>query len=370
MRDMRMDHLAQRVVSYSVRLQPGEHILIEAWDGAEEMAEAFVLVAGKAGGYPHLSLKNKRLERSWLLETTEQGLEAWANYECERMSRMQAYIAIRRQDNAMEWADIPDEKMQLYNLYQGKINKLRMPIKWCVLRYPSPSMAQTAGMSTEAFEDFYFRACSINYEKLNEIASVLNGLCHRTDRVRILAPDTDLTFSIKDCCQEQSLCGIWNIPCGETGMQIVQGSANGYIHYNIPSNYQGKTYTDLRLVLKDGVVVEATSSDTAAMNAVLNTDEGARRIGEFAIGFNPMMDRPILDTLFDEKMAMTLHFTPGNSPNNPSAIHWDMVQSHAPEMGGGEIWFDDVLIRKNGLFMPQELQCMNPDPLKEALMED
>ena len=165
----------------------------------------------------------------------------------------------------------------------------------------------------------------------------------------------------------RSCCGMFNRPCGETGMGIVQGTANGTIRYNIPSHYKGTLFTDVELTFRDGVIVHATANDTKRLNQILDTDPGARRIGEFAIGFNPLITKPMNDTLFDEKMRMSLHFTPGNGGNNPSEIHWDLVQSHDPAYGGGEIWFDDVLVRKDGLFVIDELKGLNPEQLRKEI---
>lgn len=373
MKDVRIAKLAKQVIEYSVSLKPGEKILIEAWDGAEDFVSEFVKAAQRAGGYSYVSLHNAKIQRDLLMGITEEAMKAWYEYEAARMKGMDAYIAIRRQENIYEYADVPADKMAIYNKYYGKLHYgHRLPnTKWCVLRYPNSSMAQLSGMSTESFEDFYFAASCIDYKKLNDIACALNKLCAATDKVRIIAPGTDLTFSIKDMCQEESLCGIFNRPCGETGMNIVQGTANGTIRYNIPSGYQGFVFTDVELTLKDGEVVKAVSNNTELMNRILDTDEGARRIGEFAIGFNPMISKPITDTLFDEKMVKSLHFTPGNGGENRSAIHWDLVQSHDSGMGGGEVWFDDVLIRKDGLFVVEELLPMNPENLlKQIVTED
>lgn len=369
MRDPRLDRLANQVIGYSVRLQPGESVLIDAWDGAEEFAVALVEAAQRAGGRPQVELQSMRVNRALMRGVTEEGMADWYAYERARMERMDAYIAIRRQENAYEYADVDPARMEIYNRYSARLhNGLRIPhTKWCVLRYPNGAAAQQSRMSTEAFEDYYFKACCVDYGRLNEIACALNRYANRADWVHIIAPDTDLRFSIKGQCQPESLCGIWNLPCGETGMQIVQGTANGHIHYNIPSNYQGTVFEDVRLTLRDGRIVEAEANYAARLNEILNTDANARRIGEFSIGFNPFITEPILDTLFDEKMTGSLHFTPGNSQNNPSAIHWDLVQSHLPAYGGGEIWFDDILIRKDGLFVPEDLQVMNPDRLSELI---
>lgn len=369
MRDTRIAKLAGQVMGYSCRLKTGEKVLIEAWDGCEDFVNEFIKAAQELGAYPYVSLQNMSVMRQFIMGVTEESMQSWYEYEVNRMRDMDAYVAIRKQENIYEYADVPAEKMAIYNRYHGKLHygERIMNTKWCVLRYPNAAMAQLSGMSTEAFEDFYFAANCIDYKKLNKIACALNRLCHRTDRVRIKAPGTDLTFSIRGMCQEESLCGIFNRPCGETGMNVVQGSANGVIRYNVPSSFQGFVFQDIELTLKDGEIVKAVSNNTELMDRILDTDEGARRIGEFAIGFNPMITRPITDTLFDEKMAMSLHFTPGNGKNNPSAIHWDLVQSHAPKYGGGEIWFDDVLIRKDGLFVKEELLDMNPDRLEQLI---
>lgn len=372
MKDPRIKKLAGQVMEYSVSLKPGEKVLIEAWDDAEDFVDAFVKADQGLGAYPFVSLQSTRTMRRIIMDVSTEYMEAWFEYEAVRLKDMDAYICIQKKDNFSEYADIPTDKMAVYSEYHGVLhNTYRIPAtKWCVLRYPNPAMAQLAGMSTEGFEDYFFDVNNIDYKRLNEISCALNKLCARTDRVRLVAPGTDLTFSIKGMCQEESYCGIFNRPCGETGMNIVQGSANGAIRYNVPSPYQGFLFTDIGLELRDGVVVNATSNDTQRLNKILDTDEGARRISEFALGFNPLITKPIGDILYDEKMLMSLHFTPGNGRENDSAIHWDMIQSHAPEAGGGEVWFDDVLIRKDGLFLPKELHCMNPQELLKEIVTE
>lgn len=369
MRDPRIDRMAKQVIEYSVHLQPKEKVLIDIWDGAYDFAISLMEAAQKVGAYPYLNLQSLKLNRQMILEATEESMEAWYRYENYRMDDMDAYIVVRKNDNIKEYEGIPAEKMRLYNKYYGKLHygTRITQTKWCVLRYPSDSFAQTAGMSTENLENFFFDTCCLNYKRMNELAAPLNDLMMRTDRIDIKAPGTDLTFSIKGTCKPPA-CGIFNIPCGETGMAIIPESANGTISYNLPSFFQDTLFENIKLTLKDGIITEATSNHTERMNKILDTDENSRRIGEFAMGFNPYMTRPIQDTLFDEKMAMTMHFTPGNdSVYNPSAIHWDIVTSHAKEMGGGEIYADGVLFRKDGLFVLDELKQLNPENLKKEL---
>lgn len=369
MRDPRINSLARQVIDYSVHLQPGEKILIDVWDGAEDFAIALMEQAQRAGGQPYVNLQSMAVERAFMLGLDEPTIKGWYEYELNRMKEMDAYVVVRRQENINEYADVPEEKKNLYHKYYGLLHygERLTNTKWCVLRYPNASMAQLSGMSTEQFEDYYFDTCCIDYKKLNEAADALCELASKTDKVRITGPDTDITFSVKGLCEPHSACGIFNVPCGETGMPVVTDSANGTIHYNLPSTFQGFVFTDVRLTLKDGLIVEATSNNTKLMNEILDTDANARRIGEFAIGFNPAITLPINDTLFDEKMTGSLHFTPGNSNINPSAIHWDLVTLQTAEAGGGEIWFDDVLIRKDGLFVIDSLKHLNPEELLPAV---
>lgn len=369
MKDSRIAKLAKDTMEYSVSLLPGEKVLIEAWDGCDDFVVEFVKAAQAVGAYPYVVREDKKVLRSIMLQADEAYWRKWYEYQLGRMEDMDAFVAIRKDGNAYEFADVPAEKFALYNKYNSMLHEKQrnFKLKWCILRYPSPSMAQLSATSTEAFEDFFFAANCIDYKRLNEIALSLCRVCNRTDQVRIVAPGTDITFSIKGMCEMRSCCGMFNRPCGETGMGIVQGTANGIIRYNIPSHYKGTLFTDVELTFRDGVIVHATANDTKRLNQILDTDPGARRIGEFAIGFNPLITKPMNDTLFDEKMRMSLHFTPGNGGNNPSEIHWDLVQSHDPAYGGGEIWFDDVLVRKDGLFVIDELKGLNPEQLRKEI---
>ncbi|MFL6558809.1 MAG: aminopeptidase, partial [Bacillus sp. (in: firmicutes)] len=236
------------------------------------------------------------------------------------------------------------------------------------LRYPTSSMAQLAKMSTEAFENFYFDVCNLDYGRMDQAMDSLKALMDRTDKVRITGPGTDLSFSIKDI-PAIKCAGRLNIPDGEVYTAPVRDSVNGVVTYNTPSPYQGFTFENVKLTFRDGKIVEAESNDSSRINKIFDTDEGARYIGEFAIGVNPFILNPMQDILFDEKIAGSFHFTPGQCYDdafngNHSNIHWDMVNIQRPEYGGGEMYFDDVLIRKDGLFVIPELEVLNPDNLK------
>jgi aminopeptidase len=294
-----------------------------------------------------------------------------AEFEANVMKEMNAYIGLRSGSNIFEQSDVPADKMKIQGNTIGKKvhREIRVPkTKWVVLRYPNDSMAQLAKMSTEAFEDFYFDVCNLDYGKMSKAMDALVELMNRTDKVRLTGENTDLTFSIKDI-PAVKCAGEMNIPDGEVYTAPVRDSVNGTISYNTPSNYQGFTFENVSLTFKNGKIVEATANDTERINGIFDTDEGARFVGEFAIGVNPYIQHPMQDILFDEKIDGSFHFTPGECyedayNGNKSNIHWDMVMIQRPEYGGGEIYFDDVLIRKDGLFVIEELKALNPENLK------
>lgn len=370
MKDSRVEKLAKSIINYSIGLKQGEKILIDV-NGLEiPLAQALVKSSYQAGGVPFLSVTNHTLMREILKEITIEQAESMAQWDLARMKEMQAYVGIRAGENANEFADISSEKMSIYQSYYSKPVHLerRVPhTRWVVMRYPNASMAQLANMSIEGFEDFYFNVCNLDYSKMSRAMDPLKDLMERTDKVHITGPGTDLTFSIKG--MPAIKCdGHLNIPDGEIFTAPLRESVNGQISYNAPAMYQGFTYESIVLEFKDGKIVKATANDTKRIDAVFDTDEGARYVGEFAIGVNPFISTPMKDTLFDEKIDGSFHFTPGSCYDNcyngnKSAIHWDLVCIQRPEYGGGEIYFNDVLIRKDGRFVVPELEGLNPENL-------
>jgi aminopeptidase len=370
-RDPRLQTLARNLVNYSVKVKPGEKILIDMIGAERELAKCLIEEVHTQGGYPFVELSDKSILRSMLTSITEEQLELWRDLDLNRMSQMDGYIAVRSGDNVNEMSDVPGNKNDMYQRLHYKPVHLEQRVKktkWVVLRYPSPSMAQLASMSTEAFEDFYFDVCNLDYAKMDLAMDPLAHLMKRTDKVRIVGPGTDLAFSIKGL-PGRKCSGERNIPDGEVFSAPVRDSVNGVLSYNTPSVYAGFTFENIKFRFENGKIVEAASNDTKRLNEVLDTDEGARYIGEFSLGFNPYILKPMKDTLFDEKIAGSLHFTPGQAyedcdNGNRSAIHWDIVLIQRPEYGGGEVYFDDILIRKDGLFVIPELEGLNPELLK------
>jgi aminopeptidase len=369
--DPRTTTLARNLIRYSTDLQPGENVLIEMFDDAEPLAQALIAETYQAGGIPFLSLKNNRLQRKLLSGASLEQMQAIAGWESDRMRSMQAYIGVRASHNISELSDVPSEKLKLYQQYWSKPvhSEIRVKnTKWCVLRWPNASMAQLAGLSSEAFEDFYYNVCNLDYARMDQAMTPLVELMEKTDRVKIVGPDTDLAFSIKNI-PVVKCSGLRNIPDGEVYTAPVRDSVNGTLAYNTPSIYQGTVYENVQLTFENGRIIQATANLSDRITEVFDTDEGSRYIGEFALGVNPFITKPMKDILFDEKIQGSFHFTPGNAyeeadNGNRSAIHWDLVCIQSPDWGGGEIWFDDRLIRKDGRFVPPELFGLNPENLK------
>ncbi|HZJ87787.1 MAG TPA: aminopeptidase [Sphaerochaeta sp.] len=364
--DLREVALAKLLVEHSVRLEEGESCLINAVDVPPTMVEALVNAVYDKGAFPFVNLWNQRLERAIVERASEASLKAWAHVDQYRMEQMDAFIGIRGIANVRELATIGEQAQLASRHYstpvhmETRLNKT----KWVVLRYPTEAMAMQANMGTVEFEEFFYRVCTeVDYKAMGEAMAEAKRFLDTVDQVHIVAPGTDLRFSIKGmgwipCAGEM------NIPDGEIYTAPVKDSVNGTITYNTSSTYHGHCFSDVSFTFKDGKIIEAHADDDEKLNAILDIDEGARYVGEFALGVNPEIFAPMDNTLFDEKIAGSIHFTPGNAyedcdNTNRSAVHWDLVQIQRPEYGGGKMYFDGVLVRKDGVFVHPELECLN-----------
>lgn len=369
--DERIKKLAKNLVRYSCDLQKGEKILIEAKGVDYPLINEIIKEVYEVGGLPFVEIYDNRVTRQLLLGETEELAALRAKYDGARMAEMDAYIGIRGGNNGNELSDVPEDKLKIESsVYSHPVHsELRVKkTKWVILRYPNEGMAQQAGMSSDAFENFFFNVCNLDYSKMNKAMDALKARMDKADRVRVTGEDTDISFSIKGLGSKKCAGG-HNIPDGEVYSAPVKNSVNGVISYNAPSIQNGFKFENVRLIFKDGKIVEATANDSAKANAIFDTDEGSRYVGEFAIGVNPFIVSPMGDILFDEKISGSIHFTPGCcyevcNNGNISAVHWDLVLIQTPEYGGGEIWFDDELIRKDGRFVTEDLLCLNPENLK------
>ena len=368
MQDPRFNVLARQLVRFSTSVKKGEKVMIDAFDIPSEMTVALIRAVREVGAMPFVQIQQAAISREIALAIGADQLDISSALELARMKKMDAYIAIRGSQNITEMSDVAPEQMKLIAKKMRPVIDWRVKkTKWCVLRWPSPSMAQLAGMSTEAFENFYFDVCTLDYARMIPGMKALKTLMDKTDLVEIRGPGTDLKFSIKGI-QAIACGGDHNIPDGEVFTAPVKNSVQGYITYNAPTIYQGIAFDNVRLEFKDGKIVNATSNDTKSLNEILDSDAGARYVGEFAIAFNPYILKPMRDILFDEKIQGSFHFTPGQcyeqtENGNRSQVHWDLVSIQREDYGGGTIHFDGKLVRENGRFVPKALQALNPEAL-------
>jgi aminopeptidase len=366
-KDSRIHRLAEILVDHSCKLQAGDHVLIEAFDlPSTALVNRLIELAVDRGAHPFVHWKSNSVLRTLYAHATDRNLSLAGQFERAVMERMQAYIGIRGSANSSQFSDVPQDKMDLYqkDWWHPVHSEVRVPkTKWVVLRYPTDSFAQAAEKSTEAFEDFFFDVCTADYDAMAKAQLPLVERMRRANHVRIVGPGTDLSFSIKDI-PVVACFGERNIPDGEVFTAPVRDSVNGTIRYNTKSNYQGILYDGVEFTFQDGKIIRATANHPDKINRVLDSDEGARYIGEWSIGCNNRIRHPMLDTLFDEKIGGSLHLTPGQAyesadNGNRSRVHWDLVLIQRPDYGGGEIYFDGELIRRDGYFVPDDLQSLN-----------
>ncbi|MHB1376231.1 MAG: aminopeptidase [Candidatus Humimicrobiaceae bacterium] len=369
--DSRIQKLASTLVNYSCHVEKGEKVLIECiGTSAYNLVKALIREIYKVKGLPFVIYGTADITREILKKCDAGQLKAMADFDLYRMKQMKSYIGIRAQDNVNELADANPKKMKMYTSnYSWPVADYRVNnTKWVVLRWPNNSMAQLANTSLESFEDFYFDVCNLNYKKMSEAMDSLVAMMQKTDTVRLKGNGTDLTFSIKGI-PAIKCAGEKNIPDGEVFTAPIKNSVNGTITFNTPAVFHGVSFENIFFEFKDGKIINASSNETGRLNEILDTDEGSRYIGEFSFGVNPFIKKPMKDGLFDEKISGSIHLTPGScydeaSNGNKSSIHWDLVYIQTPEYGGGEVYLDDRLVRKDGLFVVDELLLLNPEYLK------
>jgi len=360
MKDPRNDKLADVLINHSCEVKKGDQVYI-ALKGNEalELGKVLIRKVTEAGAIPFWYYNDESLMRQFMLRFNKEQLKKYAAFHLSMVKKTDCYISVAGSNNSFDLADIPPEQMKMFKEIFWKPvfgDQIIKKARWVGLRFPNNAMAQLAKKPQEIFEDFFYDVCTINYKKMSRAMDPLVRLMEKTDKVHIKGKGTDLTFSIKGI-NVIKCGGRHNIPDGEVFTAPVKNSINGVITYNTPSLYEGTVFDGIRFEFKDGKIVKANATQNEdKMNKILDIDKGARYIGEFALGVNPMIKEPMLDTLFDEKIDGSFHLTPGRSyddaPNgNTSAIHWDLVCIQRKDYGGGEIWFDDKLIRKDGKFV-------------------
>ncbi|OFZ17816.1 MAG: aminopeptidase [Bdellovibrionales bacterium GWB1_55_8] len=365
--DSRITQLAENLINYSLAVRSGESLYIDMIGrDTQELGKELIRLATEKGAIPFWNVFDDELTKSFFSIAGDKQQASFAEFHRAIMERVDAYIGIRGPLNPFELSDLSAVQKELKQKHFMEVVHMRTRLKkrWCVLRYPNAAMAALAKKSVSSFEDFYFNVCNLDYSKMSTAMDPLAELMRKTDRVRIVSPGTDIEFSIRGVpvikCD-----GKLNIPDGEVFTAPIKESMNGRIAYNTTSFYQGTLFRNITLEVRNGRIEKFSAPEHAAeLEQIFGTDAGARYFGEFAIGVNPFIHDPMNDTLFDEKIFGSIHLTPGNSyddaPNgNNSSVHWDLVLIQTPAYGGGELYFDGKLIRKDGKFTLPELEPLN-----------
>lgn len=362
----KLKELASLIVNYSIRVEKDERVLITTQSlETREFVSYLIEEIYKNGGVPCLKINDQILGARLAEKNNEGRIELLKKIQENEVELFDSFINIRYATNDYENKNVSGEMSK--KLSQALLPSSDVRVnqrKWVLLNYPSLLDSYKAKMTSTEFMEFALRVMTVNYKSMSELIKPLKKLMDKTDKVRIVSPGTDITFSIKGMGSIPCV-GEMNIPDGELYSAPVKNSVNGTITYNTPSPYQGRVYNHVSLEFKDGKIINATcDDDNEKLNEIFNTDEGARYVGEFSLGFNPEILYPMGDILYDEKILGSIHFTPGQAykdcyNGNDSGIHWDMVLIQRKDYGGGEIYFDDVLIRKDGMFVLEELKPLN-----------
>ncbi|MCA0990519.1 aminopeptidase [Pseudalkalibacillus hwajinpoensis] len=370
MRDERLSQLAKTLVHHSIEVKIGERVMVTGHQIAKPLIREIIKEIYAADGVPFVELRDDEIDVHLAEFATKEQAEIQKEWYAKQLEDVQSFIHIRAEENDATLSELASDAMKLYGeVFKEIDHKMVNERKWVLLDYPTPAAAQKAKMGTLTYQDYLFEVCSLDYKRMAEKQQPLFDLMEKTDQVKIIAPGTDLSFSILNIPTIASH-GKKNIPDGEVFTSPVKESVNGIISFNTPCSYQGITFHNVKLTLEKGKIVHAEADQTDKLNEILNLDEGARYIGEFAIGLNPLINHPVGNTLFDEKINGSIHFTPGqaydNADNgNRSMIHWDMVLILRKEFGGGELYFDGQLIQKDGVFVTDDLIDLNPENLNQ-----
>ena len=358
-------NLATLILEHSTKLEKGENVMVQLIGlNGIELLRALVQQIREKGAHPFIQINDAETQRLLLEHGND---DFWKNQtdvdQLPLMKQMDVFIGIRASQNIYENSQASKEANKAYSEhflnpvhFEERVNNTR----WCIMRYPSPAFAMNAKLPTAKFTEFYYNACLLDYGKLRDAMLPLEKRLRATDMIHLKGEGTDISFSVKG--QNWIPCfGGHNIPDGEIFTSPILDSVNGHITY-APSVYQGKPFEFVKLVVENGLVVDYDSSNNAALKDILDTDEGARRFGEFSFGTNPVIESPMYDILFDEKIYGSNHLTLGNdyeiAPNgNESNIHWDLVCI------GADVYLDGELIRKGREFVVDDLKCLNPDQL-------
>ena len=366
MKDPRIEKLADLLVNYSVAVKPGDKVVVQGSIAGEPLLQAVFASVLKAGGNPIVMPSLPGSEETMYRYANDAQLQHVPEPQKLIMSTYDARIVILAEQNTKELSHVDPAKMVLRSRARTELMKIMMErsaagsLRWVLGPYPTNALAQDAEMSLSDYEDFVYSAClpdmndPIGYwRKFSDWQQKIVDWLKGKQRVRVKGKETDLTMSIAGR-QFINCNGKVNMPDGEVFTGPVEDSMNGHVLYSFPAIEHGHEVSGIRLTFEHGQVVKATAEKNQEfLLKTIATDEGSRRVGEFAIGTNEGIKQFTREILFDEKIAGTFHMAlgaayPETGSQNESAVHWDMI---CDLRDGGEIWVDDVLLYKNGKFV-------------------
>lgn len=357
--------LARTVIRHSLQVTPGQRVLIDVVGQADELVEALLEEANQAGAEAYLQQVPISQLKQLIVNGSKEQMSRWAETCSASMRGMDAYIGIRSEENVYELQDLPNPQFEHYVKHYAQPKQMAMAQlpRWVLLRNPTSALAQQARMSDTAFWDIYDRACNLDYRAWASCVQPLAELLEQTEQVRIVGPgETDLHFSIKG--MPAVVCdGRYNLPDGEIFTAPLVESVEGSITFNVPTAYMGHTYDEVYMEFRRGRVVRVSGPQQEQLERLLRQDNGAACVGEFGIGLNPHLTRPMNNLLFDEKMQGSVHLALGQAypmadNGNQSSLHLDFVLCQTEAFGGGELYFDGKLVRRNGRLIVPELAGM------------
>jgi len=369
----RLDVLAERMANYSLKMKRGERCLIAAGHSAMPLVKAFAEACVQAGAIPITYFMDEEITRLFLVSLPQdddkiltEAIGTYVNPLHLMMDGVESVVIIRSKETDTPYAGATGKTLMAYQQQFGRLfHRFTNEKKWIVLDWPTILQAEKAGMTYAEFYKFVMDISLVDYAAMYTAALPAKAILDAADRVQIKGPGTDLRFSKKGI---NTIIGAAanSYPDGELYTAPVRDSVEGYVTFTVPSIYMGQTFEGIHLEFKKGQIIKATcqKGSEEALNAIFKTDEGASYIGEFALGINPNVCQPMNDIHYDEKIAGSFHFTPGNCYNdayngNRSAIHWDQVCMQDLAHGGGEIWLDGQLLRKDGVFVMEGFRALN-----------
>ncbi len=356
MMDPRVKEHAAIVADWSTSIEAGDQVLIECQEGGEVLAEALVGEVGERGGQPLVVFTSASASRAFLKRAPAKTVEAEPLHVRAAMEESDVIVHIRAGANTREMSDVDPAMRKARRKANEEIREIRLSKRWCLTMHPTQALAQEAGMSTEAFQELYYDAVLIDWEtfakEIEKVADRFEG----ADEVRLVSKDTDLVMPVTGRTFVPSI-GDHNLPSGEAFTAPLLEGTEGTVHIDLPAIVEGQEVHGLTLTFEDGEVTDwDAEKGEGAVESLLETDEGARRLGELGIGMNRGIDKPTRNILLDEKMGGTIHLALGRAykecgGENHSAVHQDFIKTMDE---GSKILVDGDTVQRDGAFWYEE----------------